>query len=122
MSDICAEIKRLIRFDVKNAISKSQEHVNELAKKYTGISTHASMIKIDQLRADAELLKWCTKAMLYDIDGIFALNEINPVLKELHYCAKVCSCEATKEKSEALLRAEVQAVLQYSSGVLLQLA
>ena len=67
------------------------------------------------------LLKWCTKAMMYDIDGIFVLNEINPVIQQLLECSNVCDIQPTEEL-EVLVRARVQAVLHYSSGILLQLA
>ena len=53
------------------------------------------------------LLKWCTKAMLYDVDGIFALNEINPVIDQLSQVANVCAYNPTKDQSEALIRAKV---------------
>ena len=73
MSDTCAELKQLIRFDLKTAISTSKEKIKWLEKKYSDSSSF-SIFKAAQLRSDAELLKWCAKALLYEPDGIFALN------------------------------------------------
>ena len=79
-SENCAEIKRLIRFDPKEAIATSREKVNWLAKKYSDKVSYPT-IKIEQLRADSELLKWCTKALMYDVEGTFSLNEIDPLIE-----------------------------------------
>ena len=119
MSDIHAEIKRLIRFDPKTAIERSKEEVKTLAKKLSDSTD--STIKLEQLMSDAQLLKWCTKALMYEYDGIFALNEIKPVIDSLSACSKKCTSEAKDDESQKLLRAQVQAILMYSSGILLQM-
>ena len=96
MSDLCSEIKRLIRFDTKNAVARSKEQVNILAKKYGDSASHAS-IDAASVRTDAELLKWCTKALMYEIDGLFALNEINPVIDQLLACSNICVCKPSEK-------------------------
>ena len=51
MSDVHAEIKRLIRFDPKTAIERSKEEVKKLAKKLS--DSKDSTIKLEQLMSDA---------------------------------------------------------------------
>ena len=57
-----------------------------------------------------------------DIDGIFALNEIQQVIDLLSACSEKSTSEAKDDKNDSLLRAQIQAILMYSSGILIQIS
>ena len=117
---VFAEIKKLIRFDPKTAIEKCKKEASFLSKKYSDSTSYAN-VEIEQLRTDTDLLKECVKALMYDYDKVFLLNEIDPILDQLYACSSLCKCVKT-ETSEALQRAQVQAPLLYSKGIILQVS
>ena len=55
-------LKEMIRFDMFKAVEMSLKKLKEFEEKYKDESLYKSC-KIEDVSHDAELLKWCTKAL-----------------------------------------------------------
>ena len=85
-------LKQLIQFDMIKAIEISLEHIERLSERYKNESLHKSF-DLEQVSQDAELLKWCSKALFTDT-SILSFLKIKPVVHSLLLCCSNCKCES----------------------------
>ena len=67
-----------------------------------------------QVKQEAELLKWCTKALLADTSYL-SLIQAKEVIDMILLSCETCQCDT--EEDSSLLRAQAKAPLLYASSL-----